>query len=189
MMLDPELLGRLNRRVAALAISASTLRNQGSSGVVEAARKFLSELDPRDFVVSRERRFMARLDEATAALQAQFPRGARNWGGARKSINIFLRDVLYCSYLSTAYRMDDIRLWLELPLDKYVAEGLREANPMLPRWAGVKHLTPKANTVFQTSAIAIAMKRGVARVDLDVLYWRADKLTGDDVRISNASRP
>jgi hypothetical protein len=179
-VLPPELIDRLKRRTAALAIGASTLRNQGSLGVINAARTFLAELDPREFVAQSEPQFLTKLDKATARLQAAFPRGARHWGGARKAINIFLRDVLYNRYLSAAFGVNQIRPWLEVPLDKYSAVALRVADASLPKWKGVKYLTPELNRIFQAAAATAAKEKGVARVDMDIWYWRADALPGDD---------
>jgi hypothetical protein len=76
----------------------------------------------------------------------------------------------------------------ELPLDKYSANALRIAEPTLPRWDGVKHLTPEANAIFQIAALDVARKQEVARVDLDVLYWRTGTLPGDDGFVSKPYR-
>ncbi len=144
--------------------------------MVLAARTFLAELDPGRFTVRAPGQFQARLDAATEALRDRFPKGARNWGAARKAVNLFLRDVLYNTYLAKAYRMARVRPWLEVPLDSYVARGLA-ADPSgkdLPKWPGVKHLRPAESLLYQKVAASIARRLSIARVDLDLWYWRGD---------------
>lgn len=162
----------LRRRVASLSIGASALRNQGAGGVIIAAREFLTTLDPTTFVVSDEKRFHSRLDKATARLQAKFPPEATSWGAARKAVNLFLRDVLYNTYLAESYGMSSVRHWLELPLDSYTARALQLKDHSLPRWLGVKYLQQDESDKYQEAATTIAKAMGIARVDLDVLYWR-----------------
>jgi hypothetical protein len=81
----------LHERTAEVAIGPSTLRNQGAPGVVLAARQFLKELNLDSFRTSTEQQFRARLNTATKRLKDRLPKKARNWGAARKAINIFLR--------------------------------------------------------------------------------------------------
>jgi hypothetical protein len=42
---------------------------------------------------------------------------------------------------------------------------------VLPRWRGVKHLTPAVNERYQNYATTIAGRKGVARVHLDTFWW------------------
>jgi predicted DCC family thiol-disulfide oxidoreductase YuxK len=168
---------KLQKRIAVLAIGPSALRNQGAAGVLQKARAFLSDLDPGRFVVSEECQFKARLNAATRALQQTLPEGAQRWGAARKALNLFLRDVSYSFYLARAYRMARVRQWLEVPLDNSVAKGLK-SNPLgasLPRWPGIKHLRPRQSARYQRVAALIADEKGVARVDLDLWYFRANE--------------
>jgi hypothetical protein len=83
---------------------------------------------------------------------------------------------VYNADLRDHYELRRTRPWLEVPLDSHIAKGLRAEQPegaALPRWPGVKYLTPKVSTVFQKVASAVAKRRGVCRVDLDAHYWRA----------------
>jgi hypothetical protein len=150
-----------------------------------AARTFLKGLDLATFVVAEESRFVERLDEATVALQSSLPSGARHWGAARKALNLFLRDALYCSDLASHYGLQAVRGWLEVPLDRYVAQGLCQRYPDLakglPRWTRIKHLTPEASREYQLVASTAARKERLARVDLDVIFWRAEVLRPDAV--------
>lgn len=171
-----ELIEKALKRVARRTANSSTLRNQGAPGVVRAARAFLVQLDPTWFVVPERRQFEVRLNAKTDGLRNRLPKGARNWGAARKALNLFLRGVLYHTYLAKAYGMARVRQWLEVPLDSYLAKGLAddESGVELPRWPGIKHLQPAQSALYQRAAASIARRRGVARIDLDLWYWRGD---------------
>lgn len=168
-----ELLTRMQRHVAQLAANGSSLRNQGAAGVVDAARQFLATLDLASFVAGDERSFAAALDRATEDLRRGFPEGARNWGAARKVLNLFLRDCLYHTYLARAYGLDRLRFWLEVPLDSQVAAALRKKAERghLPPWPQIKRLTRETSGLYQTEATERAKTLGVARVDLDLWFW------------------
>lgn len=164
----------LHEHTAEVAIGASTLRNQGAPGVVLAARLFLKELNLDSFRTSTEQQFRARLNTATKRLRDRLPRKARNWGAARKAINIFLRDALYNHYLRSRYRLDHIEGWLEVPLDRNVAMGLcaEPEGDSLPRWKTIKELTSKPSRQYQAVADKVAQRKRTQRVHLDLYYWR-----------------
>ena len=164
----------LRRRTAELAIGNSTLRNQGASGVVKAARDFLAELALNSFSVNSQKDFGRELDQATESLIPVLPDGAHNWGTARKAINIFLRDCLYNQFLCNHYAISQIHPWLEVPLDKYVAEGLQDTSmgDGLPEWETIKGLDRKTSDQYQHVANDVAGKLGCNRVDLDIYFWR-----------------
>ena len=161
----------LQRRAAHLAVGPSTVRGQGP-GVVKAAREFLtSRLDLARFGTGSEQRFKRELDRATERmLQALPPRG-RRWGVARKVLNVYLRDCLYTCYLRVRYGLERAERFLELPLDSFTAEGLRDAVGGLPAWRGVKHLTPQDSARYQMAASELAERRGFERVHLDAELW------------------
>lgn len=164
----------LHERTAELAIGASTLRNQGAKRVVSASREFLKELDLGSFRAKSQEGFRARLNASTKRLRNRLPKGAKNWGAARKALNIFLRDVLYNHYLRSRHRFDRLERWLEVPLDRDVATALcREPEGGgLPRWRTIKRLTPKLSCRYQTVALEVARRKGTERVHLDLYYWR-----------------
>lgn len=174
---------RLQVRTAMLAIGRSTLRSQGAPGMVAEARRFLRNVDLHLFSVGTNKQFMAVLNTQTKLLASQFPDGGRgNWGAARKSLNIFLRDVFYCRPLCEHYKLAVLEPWLEVPLDSNVHAGLLSdaANAVTP-WPGVKALTPAVSAELQSTASSVAKSLGVARVHLDVRYWRKaalDELAG-----------
>ncbi len=158
-MLRADFLDSLRFRLAELAVGPSALRKQGAPGVIAAARSFLKGLDLCSFVVRKESDYLARLNRATESLQKVLPARAQHWGAARKALNLFLRDALYCSDLASHYRLQAIRSWLEVPLDRWVALGLRRYRNLsagLPRWPGIKHLTPNASSEYQRVATAVA---------------------------------
>ena len=169
-----ELLSRMQRHVAQLAANGSSLRNQGAPGVVAVARDFLEHVKLGRFVRGGERAFKTELDWMTEVLCSRFPEKARNWGAARKVLNLFLRDCLYHTYLAEAYGLHRLREWLEVPLDSQVAEALLRASSghTLPAWPGIKRLTRSQSAQYQEAAVARAEALQVARVDLDLWYFR-----------------
>jgi hypothetical protein len=160
---------------AQVAIGPSTLRGQGARGVVRAARSFLyRDLDLRRLVRDSRAGFLRQLDRATDELQRSFPRGARHWGSARKALNIYLRFALYNRYLSRHYGLARLEPFLEVPLDRQTATAAR-AEPegcFLPRWRGVKYLTPEGSQEYQEAVRRIARRKKVAPVHLDAYWWR-----------------
>ena len=167
---DPRLLKVFQRRQARAAIGASAARNQGGPGVVESARDFASRMKLMRFGTADGRLFARRLEAATQHLQAVLPRRATSWGVARKLLNIFLRDCLYNTYLTKAYGLERAERYFEVPLDSITARRLRDEVAEMPRWRGVKYLTPEVSIAYQTAAQVIAERRGIARVHLDA-YW------------------
>lgn len=171
---DQEFIKRMKDRIAELAVSASAVRNQGASGIPDAARNYLKTIDLRKFRTSTIGKFKDNLNRTTNILRIRLPRGAKNWGTARKIINLYLRDILYNHYLCKHFKFDKIEDWLEVPLDSYVARGIRrEINDnSVPKWVNIKGLTISDNNKFQDAAYKIAKQKKVARVHLDLLYWR-----------------
>lgn len=175
-----DLIDRLQVRAAMLAIGRSTLRSQGAPGMVDHARKFLRKVDLRVFSVSKSVEFRLVLDTHTSSLANSFPGdGGGNWGAARKSLNIFLRDVVYCRPLCKHFGLAKIEPWLEVPIDSNVYSGLcsdASNSSEIPRWPGVKGLSPEVSDELQKIAKSIAKSFGVSRVHLDVRYWRKDAI-------------
>jgi len=174
---------RLQARTALLAVSRSTLRNQGAPGVVAAARKYLRSINLSKFSVHTRAEFEAVLEKHTRLLMRRFPKKVKeNWGAARKALNIFLRDVVYLRPLSARYRLSQLTPWLELPLDRNAYDGLVEDSRRgddIPSWPGIKALDPKVSAELQTFADTMAKRLSTCRVHLDVRYWR--KASIDDL--------
>ncbi len=163
-----------------MAIGRSTLRNQGASGVIEVARSYLQEIDLSELrSINNSKQYLQFLEDKTAGLSHSFPEGAKgNWGAARKALNIFIRDCLYNAYLNKEYSIERLRGWLEIPLDGDVARNLYALHkPSLPRWPRIKRLTPEISSLYQQKAIKEAQRFGIARVDLDIYYWRDGQYT------------
>jgi hypothetical protein len=166
----------IQKRVANISIGQSTLRNQGPQGTITIARRFLSKLDLRQFKNLSENQFERRINTFTSKLMKQFPKASRkNWGAARKAINVFLEQAFYDRFLTKAYKLDKLENVLELPLDRDVTRGLREHAEQgnLPRWKGIKNLTPEDSQEFQEFAKRLAKKKGISRIYLDLAFWRA----------------
>jgi len=167
----------MQRSVAVTAIGQSALRNQGASGVIKTAREFLATMDLSVFRSSTKQTFKFHLDTATDSLLLALPKKAQNWGAARKAVNLFLRDALYNHYLAMEYHLHRIENQLEIPLDSAVARGLKKLGNRteLPVWPGLKGLSPLISAQFQSFAQKIAMKRGHARVHLDIYLWLEER--------------
>jgi hypothetical protein len=169
-----EFLSRLQTRTAEAAIGASALRNQGAKGVVKAAREELAKTKLKSFAQFGSGQFLSTLNRTTETVKNALPTGAQNWGAARKAINLFLRDSVYNRDLSEMHGLKKIRRWLEVPLDRDVGSALRNEpeGKALPLWPGLKKLTPEVSGEFQAVATKVAKRKRVARVDLDVYFWR-----------------
>lgn len=151
----------------------ATVRGQRTGGVVEAARTYLATIDLRQFGTSSAPLFRRRLDRATETMARALPRGAQSWGVARKLLNIFLLQALYTHYLRKTFRLDRAEHLFELPIDSIIAKQLRgkAGRGALPRWRGVKRISPEVSIQYQAAAAAIAAARGIARVHLDAFWW------------------
>ena len=79
-MTAAKLLRAIQHRTARVAISSSSMRGAGSTGVVTAARTCLGRLDLRPFGTRDDDRFRAELNRATTRLRAVLPEDARMRG-------------------------------------------------------------------------------------------------------------
>lgn len=65
-------------------------------------------------------------------------------GLARKDLSLCLRDCLYTIYLRDAYSLLLAEPYSQVPLDSLTGTALpKGASTRLPRWGGVRALTPK----------------------------------------------
>ena len=172
-MNQKDFLRAVRSRAARIAAASSAARGRGNAGVVKAARKYLREMDLSDFGTDDAARFGRVLDRHTERLNRELPRGARHWGLARKLLNIYLRDCLYCAYLNRKFHLARAEALFEVPLDSITAHGLKQAagRGALPVWPGVRHLRPRVSAEFQNFASDLARGEHLARVHLDAVYW------------------
>lgn len=162
-------------KIAESSIGRSTLRGQGAPGVNLAARNFLKKIKLNDFSLAKTQSdFKINLDAYTKKLQRKFPENARNWGAARKAINLFLRSIVYNRHTCKFFKLSHIEKWLEVPLDSYVAKGLRLTNAgrELPRWKSIKSLEPDVSSEYQNVAKRVAKQLDIKRIHLDIYLWR-----------------
>lgn len=169
------------RRLADTTIDGTVLRNQGAPGVVKVVRSFLPNIDLATFGCETRSAFDDELKRQTKALMDVLPVGARHFGTARKSLNLYLGETYYHQFVCREYGLDRIAHFLELPLDSQVASFLidqgRDRCAHLPPWPGVKHLTEEESRRYQDFAAAYAdgLGDGWYRIHLDVLAWRRQK--------------
>jgi hypothetical protein len=179
--LPPDILRALQVRAARAAITSSSMRGAGSSGVVAAGQKYLAGLALDGFGTAHVTRFRQALDAATRDFMRALPKRARHWGLARKGLNIFLRECLYTVYLREEYQLHKSESFYEVPLDSITGAVLhRESKGGLPRWETVRGLRPALSDEFQRVASSLAKPRGIARVHLDAVWW------GERSRVSDA---
>lgn len=102
-------------------------------------------------------------------------------------LNILLRNALYTSYIRDAYGLGAAERWCEVPLDGVIARRVRSEMPgsALPRWRGVRHVTPELSREYQEVCRQLAMRRECAPVHLDAVFWggRYGERARDAVRI------
>ena len=174
----------LHRRLSQIAIGASAIRNQGSGGLIKILRQYFeTEVDLERFIKSLvdETQYKDFLNGHTSIILTLFPQTAQSWGAARKGLNLFLREIIYSKFFSHRFLLpdnfDDFNLFvkfMEVPLDKEVANGLiGDSNGQLPKWINIKHLTPTLSEIYQSQALIVATQENVARVNLDLKYWRS----------------
>jgi hypothetical protein len=169
-----EFLRLVQHRVANVAIGPSTLRNQGASGVNNAARRFLASLDLRELSRIEPADYPRLLARWTGALVEQLPTRARKWGTARKAINVFMVEVFLNRFLAGEYGLDRFGDVLETPLDSEANKHMKRlgGQGQLPGWYGIVRLTPADSESFQTYASALAAKYELRRATLDLILWR-----------------
>jgi len=168
---------RLVQGFLANSISISTVRRMGPSGTLQAARKFLKDVNLRDLGRASPSAYERHLDTLTGSLQDALPSPA-HWGVARKCLNLFLRDALYNFYLRSEFDLAKFERNLEIPLDSHVGKALAVTpeGRDLPAWRSVVGLDSQLNSQFQQVAASVAKRKGTYRVHLDLAYWRGQPL-------------
>ena len=170
-----EFLRKIRERLAG-AIGPSTLRNQGAPGVAKVAREFLTDLQLWRLKRMHLDRYTETLDRWTKRLRRKLPPRARNWGTARKALNIFLVEVFFNRFLAREYRMQRLKDVLETPLDSKANKRIRrfanEKGLPLPKWRGVKGLTDEVSRDYQEVASQMAAENRIPRACLDLIVWR-----------------
>jgi len=163
----------MQRYIAVTTIGPSTLRNQGASGVIEAAQKHLAAFEFSAFSARNEEDFLASLNGATERLRTALPVEAQHWGAARKALNLFLRDACYNRFLCERCDLARLEDWMEIPLDGLVARALKRkaGREKLPQWPGLNELTEGISGAFQAFARECAVIKGITRIHLDMRLW------------------
>lgn len=167
----------MQKHIAISAIGPSALRNQGSEGVIKAAQKHLADINLQVFSAKDEGAFLRVLDDQTEILRRALPRGAQNWGAARKALNLFLRDLCYNRFLCEKHGLALMEEWMEIPLDSLTAASLKRKGKRgeLPQWPGLNGLTPYVSSKFQALAKRVASTQGISRIHLDMRLWAEER--------------
>lgn len=167
----------MQRYVANIATSGSTLRNQGDKDVAKNARQFLSQLDLMMFRRIKPNDYPECLNRWTEELKKKLPKGARNWGTARKALNVFLVQVFMNKHLVEKYGLKRFGDVLETPLDSQATSRMRKlaGRGRLPRWDSIKRLSQGDSLRYQEFAAVYAQEQGIPRACLDIIIWRPKK--------------
>ncbi len=183
-MTESNFLDSIHRRLLIISVGASALRNQGAPGIIKVARDYFYNIDIDKFINSLDEEgiFIEFLNYHTDTLLSYFPENCTSWGAARKGLNLFLREVVYNKFFSDYYRLptnlDDFNekiKFLEVPLDKDVATGIyNEKEIILPKWISIKTVTPNISEQYQSAAEILAKKENIAKLNLDLKYWRRE---------------
>jgi len=181
-MSNKKFLAAVHEFTAIQAVGPSAVRGQ-PKGTLETIRAYLGRLH-LDRLAGMDRIDYARwLDVHTRHLQQKLQplqkksRGQeKQWGVARKAINLFIRSCLYNKYLSTEFRLTRVQRHMEIPLDSAVARGLRKRaraeRRRLPPWQGLIELESEASRQFQDFAEEYARDEELpGRVLLDTYLW------------------
>lgn len=174
----------MQRRLAQVSVGSSAIRNQGACGLINILRTYLEKkVDLKLFIKSlpEETQYKQFLNNHTAKILTLFPKEAKSWGAARKGLNLFLREIIYSKFFSHHFSLpenfedyNDLIKFMEVPLDRDVANSLiSESKEPLPKWIDIKHLEPEISEQYQKQAAKIAEKETIARVNLDLKYWRS----------------
>jgi hypothetical protein len=187
---ENDLLRCIQTRAARIAVGPSAVRRQGE-GVAATARGFFETLPLAPLgLPERRASFQVDLDRITDELRLALPSSAQSWGLARKLVNIFLRDCTYTFHLRQAHGLDSVEPLLEVPLDSVTAKALQKGGGGgLPRWLGVKHLTPSVSAQYQRVAQERAAEMGIARVHLDAYWWAFERSGGAAQQGDEADEP
>ena len=165
----------VQRHIALSVIGPSAARKLLQKGQIVNVREFLNALTIEQF--GDPSRFSFGLNSATQDMTKQLP---VSWGAARKFLNLYVRELSYNFYVRKEYELGRTEHLLELPLDRFAAQGLRDdaiglnLEGAVPRWDGVIHLTPEVSDQFQSAAATVAARRSISRVHLDLIYWRRE---------------
>ena len=182
-MTEVEFLKHIHRRIAQTAIGASAIRNQGGKGIIYSLRGYFeNKITIQTFIesINDKRKYQSFLTRHTEKVLKDFPPNAQSWGAARKGLNLFFRDIIYNKFLSHYYhvptnfsKFNQFVQHLEVPLDKEVGLRIRrDSISKAPRWNSIKSLNPELSEEFQMHANIVAQKLKIARVNLDLIYWR-----------------
>ena len=171
---------KLINYIANYSIGTSTLRNQGAPKVIEITRNYLKDLNLKDFfkALKNEKNYIQYLNSHSIKLMNNYPGVAKgNFGAARKGLNIYFRNIMYHLNLVDNKKQfrnyedfnEKIKL-LEIPLDKYTSKEIKKGTNLI--WPSIRKLDAKTNIAFQLEANKIAKKENIARVNLDIKWWR-----------------
>ncbi len=162
-------------RIANISVGPSTVRGQPKE-TVKKAREYLKSIHLQNFTdIGNEQDFQNTLNEYTLKLQQELP--SKSWGIARKVMNIFLFQATHDVLLNREFFLDNIKIFLEIPLDNPNSKKLKEfakKEEIDISWRNIYSLQPDINQKFQDYAGKYALETyQCERCYLDVYWWRS----------------
>jgi len=175
LMSNKEFLSAVQKFTGIQAVSVSTVRGlpEGSLGKIQA---YLGRLRLGRLAGMDGADYARWLDAKTRDLQRKLRGRNKRWGLARKSMNLFMRQCLYNTYLSRRFRLARFQKQMEIPLDSRVArefgKDARNTRRNLTEWPSLNGLKYRVSREYQEHAEDLASRKGLpARVFLDHYLW------------------
>jgi hypothetical protein len=185
----------MQQYLAITTVGPSTLRNQGSKGVINAVQEYLAKNNLCDFNQINESEYLNILNKKTEELKEiiinivdenkghknKQLNGRQHWGAARKSLNLFLREIFFNKLLG--HKIEIKEEWMEIPLDSFIAKALNKASKKFYKkvitWPGLKRLDFETNRQFQMIAKDLSSKEfdNISRIRLDIRLWIDERET------------
>ena len=169
-------LALIQRFTAIQAVSPSSVRGQPEK-TLEKIHGYLGRLRLGRLAGKDSVHYHRWLEARTRQLQKKLGGRKKQWGVARKAMNLFMRSCLYNTCLSREFHLTQVQRYMEIPLDSAVARGLKEESKKegqveFPLWQGLIGLDLELSCEFQQAAEKRARKVGLpGRVFLDNYLW------------------
>ena len=166
--------------------STSPLRGQGPKDGIQALRRYMNEhawIKPfRNATRAQYQRELDKLTENLAQVLKACEGGWYNWGGPRKVLNILFRSIAERDTLAAHYEVDDLKPYLEVPLDSEMIKFLKRQMQSggypqtdqagLKEWTTIKECDARRNALIQAVAADVATHVSCDRYQLDFFAWR-----------------
>lgn len=189
--MEPKFERNLKRNLTERSVWPSATRGQVEAGGLQKLRDALCGISVKDLASLGSRSdFEGWLHGQTDALLQETEEYSVMWGTARKSLNLWLRDLVYNHHFRAVYRLERLEPWLEVPLDRHSAEFIAKQavrlnieSPSLPRWKSISELSEEASEAYQQAARKVVRAPEFSylqhAIHIDLVAWRSDDTMRD----------